>query len=167
MNYSTYFYRNELQYEECNRECKYEMRAHAGEYRTLSIYPLNTRFRCVENTSYTHRLAFRPGPGSLSSHCQAPRRPSGRNYTVHTHGGCGWSRLLAATKLVDHEVLGGVTHLLARQAMRPCTGTFHSSWSMLLMGLHPPEFPPHCTTQRWLPSEQVTLTAEYQPLDCH
>ena len=99
MNYSTYFYRNELQYEECNRECKYEMRAHAGEYRTLSIYPLNTRFRCVENTSYTHRLAFRPGPGSLSSHCQAPRRLGSElhYYTAHTRK--VRSRLLAATKL--------------------------------------------------------------------
>ena len=35
------------------------------------------------------------------------------------------------------------------------------------MGLHPPPTPPHCTTQRWLPSEQVTLTAEDQPLDLH
>jgi hypothetical protein len=38
---------------------------------------------------------------------------------------------------------------------------------MSSMGLHPPEDPPHCTTQRWLLSEQVTLTAEYQPLDLH
>jgi len=38
---------------------------------------------------------------------------------------------------------------------------------MLLMGLHPPEYPPHRTTQRWLPSEQVTLTAADQPYVLH
>ena len=58
------------------------------------------RFRCRKHIVHTtHRLAFRPGPGSLSSHCQAPRRPSGRNYTVHTRK--VQSRLLAATKLFD------------------------------------------------------------------
>ena len=46
-------------------------------------------------------------------------------------------------------------------------GDTHSSCRMSSMGLHPPEDPPHCTTQRWLPAEQVTLTAEYQPLDLH
>ena len=38
---------------------------------------------------------------------------------------------------------------------------------MLPMGLHPPELPPHRTTQRWLPSEQVTLTAPTQPCAIH
>ena len=46
-------------------------------------------------------------------------------------------------------------------------GETHSSCRMPSMGSHPPHHPPHCTTQRWLPSEQVTLTAEYQPLDLH
>ena len=38
---------------------------------------------------------------------------------------------------------------------------------MLLMGMHPPELPPHRTTQRWLPSEQVTLTFDFQPSAIH
>ena len=46
-------------------------------------------------------------------------------------------------------------------------GAAHSSCRMLLMGLHPPECPPHRTTQRWLPSEQVTRTAAFQPLAFH
>ena len=37
-------------------------------------------------------------------------------------------------------------------------GVSHASCSMLPTGLHPPALPPHRTTQRWLPSEQVTLT---------
>ena len=42
-----------------------------------------------------------------------------------------------------------------------------ASCSMLLTGLHPPAPPPHRTTQRWLPSEQVTLTVEPQPKAVH
>ena len=38
---------------------------------------------------------------------------------------------------------------------------------MLPMGLHPPALPPHRTTQRWLPSEQVTLTVPCQPYAIH
>eukprot|EP00964_Phaeocystis_antarctica_P016076 scaffold8898_cov64-Phaeocystis_antarctica.AAC.2 len=42
-----------------------------------------------------------------------------------------------------------------------------ASCSMLLTGLHPPAPPPHRTTQRWLPSEQVTLTFDFQPCALH
>eukprot|EP00964_Phaeocystis_antarctica_P071289 scaffold43477_cov45-Phaeocystis_antarctica.AAC.1 len=35
------------------------------------------------------------------------------------------------------------------------------------MGMHPPELPPHRTTQRWLPSEQVTITFDFQPSAIH
>jgi hypothetical protein len=35
------------------------------------------------------------------------------------------------------------------------------------MGLHPPEAPPHHTTQRWLPYEQVTCIAGFQPIVFH
>ena len=46
-------------------------------------------------------------------------------------------------------------------------GGSQASCSMLLTGLHPPPLPPHRTTQRWLPSEQVTLTVEPQPKAVH
>ena len=46
-------------------------------------------------------------------------------------------------------------------------GGSQASCSMLLTGLHPPAPPPHRTTQRWLPSEQVTLTFDFQPCALH
>ena len=61
------------------------------------------RFRCRKHIVHTtHRLAFRPGPGSLSSHCQAPsqRRLGSELHCTHTRK--VRSRLLAATKLFDH-----------------------------------------------------------------
>ena len=42
-------------------------------------------------------------------------------------------------------------------------GGSQASCSMLLTGVHPPLLPPHRTTQRWLPSAQMTLTVEPQP----
>ena len=46
-------------------------------------------------------------------------------------------------------------------------GGSQASCSMLLTGVHPPLLPPHRTTQRWLPSEQMTLTVEPQPQAVH
>ena len=46
-------------------------------------------------------------------------------------------------------------------------GGSQASCSMLLTGVHPPLLPPHKTTQRSLPSEQMALTVEPQPQAVH